>query len=110
MQMNRLLAAMKFPDLASEFSWVPGAPPSQRFCFCGYGGIAQNYAAKNLEAAFHHFKLDLPVGAVFFAKSQARHRYQLATERNGAQRFPLLSNTSGLGKSAASSARVLGKR
>ena len=51
-----------------------------------------------------------PVGAAFLARSQARHRYQLATERNGAQRFPLLKSTSGLGRSAASSGRDLGTR
>jgi hypothetical protein len=65
---------------------------------------------KFLEAVLHHFKLDRPVGAVLFARSQARHRYQLATERNGAQRRPLLSSTSGLGKSSAARGRVFGTR
>ena len=43
-----------------------------------------------------------------FARSQARHKYQLATLRNGAHFFPLFNSTSALGKSAAASARVFG--
>src|ERR1700744_2551523 len=51
-----------------------------------------------------------PAGAVLLARSQARHRYQLATDPNGFQRNPRLNTTSGFGKSAASSARVFGTR
>ena len=43
------------------------------------------------------------------ARSQARHRYQLATERNGAQRFPLLRSTSGLGRSSAAKGAGFGQ-
>ncbi len=54
--------------------------------------------------------LERPAGCSLLARSQARHRYQLATERNGAQRWPRRKTTSGLGRSAASSGRDLGTR
>src|ERR1700728_2771347 len=43
-----------------------------------------------------------------FARSHARHKYQLATERNGAHLRPRRNSTSGLGKSAASTGLVFG--
>jgi hypothetical protein len=55
-----------------------------------------------------HVRADRPLGGVAFARSHARHRYQLATDRNGDHFFPRLNNTSALGKSAAAKARVLG--
>jgi hypothetical protein len=53
---------------------------------------------------------DLPAGGAFFAKSHARHRYQLATLLYGAHFFARFNITSGLGRSAASIARVFGTR
>src|SRR3954454_2161376 len=44
------------------------------------------------------------------ARSQARHRYQLATERNGLHFWPRLNSTSGLGRSVTAIGRVLGTR
>src|SRR6185437_13988225 len=51
-----------------------------------------------------------PVGSVPLARSQARHRYQLATERYGAHRKALRKTASGFGKSLDASGRDRGTR
>jgi hypothetical protein len=63
-----------------------------------------------LPGSLGYFKLIVSEATLFLGKSHARHRYQLATDRKGAQRNPLLNTTSGLGKSSAESARDLGTR
>ena len=57
-------------------------------------------AAEHFTACcLRYCRLDRPAGgSVALARSQARHRYQLATERKGAQRCPRLKSDVGLGQ------------
>ena len=53
----------------------------------------------------------IPGGALDdLARSHARHRYQLATDRNGFHRCPRLKTTSALGRSSAAIGHDFGTR
>src|ERR1700757_847381 len=107
MQTKRLLVAMNFPiagrrrqrearppdysSADSRLTTKPGCPTLATSLFLSPGWVATNPNRPDEERLYFRI-IHMRGGALeVWARAQPRHKYQLATERNGAQRLPRLN-------------------